>query len=146
MILQLHVIKTVDLEPRMTKRGSGSKAPRRTALQMAQISMNHRLICLKPSHGRKPSRLHGKFDMTYLVFSPVGREWRSWKSRWFDRADADSVGFPQSPVDRASFRNAHLRAVNEERNIGIDLRVSFPFTVRHNDFGCPCGCVNYHRG
>jgi len=28
MILQLHVIKTVDLEPRMTKRGSGGKAPR----------------------------------------------------------------------------------------------------------------------
>src|SRR5580692_3834451 len=35
-----------------------------------------------------------------------------------DRADSDSVGFAQSPVDRASFGDTHLRAVDEERNVG----------------------------
>ena len=34
------------------------------ALQMAQISTNNRLICLKPSDVLKPSRLEWKFDVT----------------------------------------------------------------------------------
>ena len=36
----------------------------------------------------------------------------------FDGADADSVGFPQSSVDSASFGNAHFGAVDKEGNIG----------------------------
>jgi hypothetical protein len=51
------------------------KALRRMVLQMAQISTNNRLRCLKPSRVRKPSGTDRKFDLTKpLIFFPVSRE------------------------------------------------------------------------
>jgi hypothetical protein len=36
----------------------------------------------------------------------------------FDRADSDTIGFAQSTIDGAGFRDTHFSALHEERDIG----------------------------
>src|ERR1035441_9961967 len=51
-----------------------------------------------------------------LIGSP--RRWTGIRSDLLDRADPDAIRLTQGAIDRSGFRDAHLGAANQERNIG----------------------------
>jgi hypothetical protein len=54
------------------------------------------------------------------------RRWRRERSKLFDRAQADSIGFAEGAIDCAGLRHAHLGPADQRRYVGrISVAIAY---------------------